>query len=72
MVGFDNNLQDYPLAQGMPLLQMLGVGSLAGLMLALVILLVIVVFGTFLGVLGALRTFFGESSWEAVQIGEEE
>ncbi|WP_154018403.1 hypothetical protein [Halolamina rubra] len=56
----------------MPLLQMLGMGSLAGLVLALVILLVIVVFGTFLGVLGALRTFFGESSWGAVQIAEEE
>ncbi|MFW5934227.1 MAG: hypothetical protein ACOCQL_00075 [Halolamina sp.] len=52
----------------MPPLQMFGMGSLAGLVLALVIPLVIVVFG----VLGALLTFFGASRWQDVSVAEEE
>jgi hypothetical protein len=40
--------------------------------LALVAPFVIVLFGTYLRVLGALRTFFGESSWQDVStVGEE-
>jgi asparagine N-glycosylation enzyme membrane subunit Stt3 len=53
-------------------LQMFGINSLSSLVLALVVPLVIVVFGTYLGVLGALRTFFGESSWQDVSTVEEE
>jgi hypothetical protein len=40
--------------------------------LALVVPFVIVLFGTYLGVLGALQTFFGESSWQDVSTAEEE
>ncbi|MCY4730622.1 hypothetical protein KY092_08630 [Natronomonas gomsonensis] len=52
-------------------LQMFGINSLGSLVLALVVPLVIVVFGTYLGVLGALRAFFGESSWQDVSTVEE-
>ncbi|MFA9518637.1 hypothetical protein ACERIT_15740 [Halopenitus sp. H-Gu1] len=52
-------------------LQMFGINSLGSLVLALVVPFVIVVFGTYLGVLGALRAFFGES-WQDVATVEEE
>lgn len=50
-------------------LQMFGINSLV---LALVVSFLIVLFGTYLGVLGALQTFFGESSWQDVSTVEEE
>jgi hypothetical protein len=56
---------------GMTALQMFGIDPLGSVMLALAVLFVIVVFGTFLGVLGALQTFFGESSWQGVSTVEE-
>lgn len=56
----------------MTALQMFGINPLVSVVLALVIPFVIVVFGTYLGVLGALQTFFGESSWQDVSTGEEE
>ncbi|QLG49061.1 hypothetical protein [Natrinema halophilum] len=56
----------------MTALQMFGINPLGSFVLALVVPLVVVVFGTYLGVLGALQTFFGESSWQDVSTGEEE
>ncbi|WP_225335002.1 hypothetical protein [Halomicrobium urmianum] len=53
-------------------LQMLGINPLGSLLLALVVSFVIILFGTYLGVLGALQTFFGESSWQDVSTVEEE
>jgi hypothetical protein len=53
-------------------LQMFGINPLGSVVLTLVVPLAIVVFGTYLGVLGALRTFFGESSWQDVSTVEEE
>jgi ABC-type spermidine/putrescine transport system permease subunit II len=51
---------------------MFEINSLGSLLLALVVAFVTVLFGTYLGVLGALQTFFGESSWQDVSPGEEE
>ncbi|WP_254830217.1 hypothetical protein [Haloglomus salinum] len=56
----------------MMLLQMFGINPLGSLVLTLVIPFVIVLIATYLGVLGALRTFFGESSWQDVLTVEEE
>ncbi|WP_436923082.1 hypothetical protein [Halosimplex amylolyticum] len=56
----------------MTVLQLFGVNPLGSVVLALVVPFFIVVFGTYLGVLGALQTFFGESSWQDVSTGEEE
>ena len=53
-------------------LQMFGINPLGGFVLALVVPFVIVVFGTYVGVLMALQSFFGESSWQDVSTGEEE
>jgi cytochrome b len=53
-------------------LQMFGINPLGSLVLALVIPLVIVVLGTYVGVLMALQSFFGESSWQDVTTVEEE
>ncbi|WP_336035938.1 hypothetical protein [Halobacterium yunchengense] len=51
---------------------MYGINPLGSLVLALVVPLVLVVLGTYLGVLGALQTFFGESSWQDVATDDEE
>jgi len=56
----------------MTALQMFGMNPLGSIVLALVIPFVMVVFGTYLGVLGALQTFFGESSWQDVSTETEE
>ena len=53
-------------------LQMFGINPLGSVVLALIVPFVIVLFGTYLGVLGALRTFFGESSWQEVSTVDEE
>ncbi len=53
-------------------LRMYGINPLGSLVLALVVPLVLVVLGTYLGVLGALQTFFGESSWQDVATDDEE
>jgi putative Mn2+ efflux pump MntP len=53
-------------------LQMSGINPLGSVVLALVIPLVIVVLGTYVGSLMALQSFFGESSWQEVPTGEEE
>jgi hypothetical protein len=47
-------------------LQMFGINSLGSLVLALVVQLLIVAFGTYVGVLMALQSFFGESSWQDI------
>jgi len=47
-------------------LQMFGLNPLGSLVLALVVPLVVVAFGTYVGVLMALQSFFGESSWQDV------
>ncbi|WP_416840831.1 hypothetical protein [Haloferax sp. DFSO52] len=53
-------------------LQMFGINPLGSVILALVVPLVIVVLGTYVGALMALQSFFGESSWQEVTTGEEE
>ncbi|WP_254767071.1 hypothetical protein [Salinilacihabitans rarus] len=53
-------------------LQVFGIDTLGSSVLALIVPFVIVLFGTYLGVLGALQTFFGESSWQDVSTVEEE
>jgi cytochrome b len=53
-------------------LQMFGANPLGSLVLALVIPLLVVVFGTYVGVLMALQSFFGESSWQDVSTVEKE
>jgi hypothetical protein len=45
---------------------MFGLNPLGSLVLALVVPLVVVAFGTYVGVLMALQSFFGESSWQDV------
>lgn len=45
-------------------LAFLGADSVTGTALALLALFAIVVFGTYLGVLGALRTYFGAATWQ--------
>ena len=47
-------------------LQMFGINPLGSLVLALVVPLVVVALGTYVGVLMALQSFFGESSWQDV------
>ncbi|MFC7095887.1 hypothetical protein [Halobaculum marinum] len=51
-------------------LQMFGANPLGGLVLALVIPLVVVAFGTYVGMLMALQSFFGASSWDEVSTAE--
>ena len=72
MLDFDNTMQKWSLPNDMTPLQMFGINPLGSLVLALVVPFVIVLFGTYLGVLGALQTFFGESSWQDVSTAEEE
>jgi cytochrome b len=45
---------------------MFGINPLGSLVLALVVPLVVVALGTYVGVLMALQSFFGESSWQDV------
>jgi hypothetical protein len=45
---------------------MFGINPLGSVVLALVVPLVVVAFGTYVGVLMALQSFFGESSWQDV------
>jgi len=52
-------------------LQMFGVNPLGSIMLALIVPFVVVLAGTYLGTLGALQTFFGESSWQDVSTVED-
>jgi hypothetical protein len=47
-----------------------GASSLGELVLLLVVPLVVVALGTYVGVLMALQSFFGESSWQAVSAGQ--
>jgi len=72
MLDFDNTMQKWSLPNDMISLQLFGINSLGSLVLALIVPFVIVLFGTYLGVLGALQTFFGESSWQDVSTVEEE
>jgi hypothetical protein len=41
--------------------------GLGGLVLALVVPTAVVAFGTYVGVLTALQSFFGESTWQDVR-----
>jgi|GEM_PF-2586009 len=43
-----------------------GANPLGGILIALVVPTLMVIFGTYVGVLGALQTFFGEDSWQDV------
>ncbi|WP_435347764.1 hypothetical protein [Haloarchaeobius sp. HRN-SO-5] len=45
-------------------LQYLGAPSFGTLVLAVVVPFLVVLFGTYLGVLGALQSFFDASSWK--------
>ncbi|WP_159898765.1 hypothetical protein [Salinirussus salinus] len=54
------------------LLQMFGVNPLGGLVIALVVPVVAIAFGTYVGVLMALQSFFGESSWQDVSTSDAE
>jgi hypothetical protein len=45
-------------------LQLFGMNPLGGVVLAVAVPLLVVVFGTYVGVLMALQTFFGASSWQ--------
>ena len=65
-------MQKWGLPPDMTPLQMFGINPLGSLVLALIVPFVIVLFGTYLGVLGALQTFFGESSWQDVSTIDEE
>ncbi|MEF8881359.1 MAG: hypothetical protein V5A34_02405 [Halapricum sp.] len=47
-------------------LQLYGINPLGELVLAVVISVLLVALGTYVGVLMALQSFFGESSWEEV------
>jgi hypothetical protein len=51
-------------------LQMFGVNPLGELVVLLVVPLLVVIFGTYAGVLMALQTFFDESSWQDVSRSE--
>ncbi|MFD1648059.1 hypothetical protein [Haloarchaeobius litoreus] len=54
------------------MIQVLGGSGVAGLVIALVVPVVLVAFGTYVGVLMALQEFFGADSWdEAVDETEE-
>jgi len=55
------------------LLQLFGANPLGGLVLAVLVPLVVIAFGTYVGVLMALQSFFDASSWqEATQSGDAE
>jgi len=69
---FDNTMQKWSLPNDMMPLQMFGINPLGSLVLALVVPFVLVAFGTYVGVLMALQSFFGESSWQDVSTVEEE
>ncbi|QLG49418.1 hypothetical protein [Natrinema halophilum] len=54
-------------------LQLFGVNPLGGLVLSLIVPFLVVAGGTYVGVLMALQSFFGESSWqEAASSGDGE
>jgi hypothetical protein len=53
-------------------LQVFGIDSLGSVVLALVVPVLIITFGTYVGVLMALQSFFGESSWQDVSTAAEE
>ena len=48
----------------MSLATLAGASSIGDVVLLLVVPLVVVAFGTYVGVLMALQSFFGESSWQ--------
>lgn len=52
-------------------LQVLGTHGLGGLILVLVVPVLVVAFGSYVGVLVALQSFFGASSWQAVREDED-
>lgn len=54
------------------MIQVLGGSGLAGLVIALVVPVVLVAFGTYVGVLMALQEFFDAESWEEAAGGTEE
>lgn len=51
-------------------LQVQALGGIGGLVLAFVVSVGIVAFGTYVGVLTALQSFFGSSSWEEARAGD--
>ncbi|MCU4801178.1 hypothetical protein OB920_12425 [Halobacteria archaeon HArc-gm2] len=53
-------------------LQLAGMNPLGSLVLAIVVPVLIIAFGTYVGVLVALQSFFGESSWQDVSNANED
>ena len=53
----------------MSLATLAGASSIGDVVLLLVVPLVVVALGTYVGVLMALQSFFGESSWQAARAG---
>jgi Flp pilus assembly pilin Flp len=51
-------------------LQLFGIDPLVELILAVVVSVVVIAVGTYLGVLVALQSFFGQSTWEEVTSSE--
>ncbi len=72
MYNFDNIIHKRGLPWDTMLLQMFGVNPLGGLVIALVVPVVAIAFGTYVGVLMALQSFFGESSWQDVSTSDAE
>jgi len=56
----------------MTLLGIFGVDPFVEIVLGLVVSVLTVAFGTYVGVLVALQSFFGESSWQDVTTAETE
>ena len=55
----------------MTILQMFGINPLVSFVIAIVVPVLIIAFGTYVGVLMALQSFFNESSWQDVSTAEE-
>lgn len=51
-------------------LQMSGINPLVELLLVFVVSILTIAFGTYMGALVALRSFFGEPSWQDVSTSE--
>lgn len=58
------------LRRRMPALQLFGIDPLVEVILVFVVSVLVIALGTYLGVLVALQSFFGESSWQDVTTSE--
>ena len=64
--GAEPFIVNYGIARPMPPLQVFGLNPLVELVLGFVVSVLTVAFGTYVGVLMALQSFFQESSWQDV------